>query len=208
LPCFAADIYGIVAKIIAVQALWLAVAGAVGFMVVFVQAEEVMVLGCVAFATLEAFKGVMREQAAVGDVAQFVASAALGEGWVGNPLGERDWFAKHGQVRFLHGLCDAAILVNEAKEMDDILLVMRSGCLTQARVRTKWSFAQIGLWTTSSRSCSLVYMALQSGSDTRVPWKITQAHPVHSARIPYGNGWRRMWATWVIFVKGMLPANV
>jgi hypothetical protein len=115
LLCFAADIYGIVAKIIAVQAPWLAVTGAVSFVVVFVQAEEVMVLGLVAFATLEAFEGVARERAAVGDMAQFVASAALGEGRVGDPPGKCDWLAKHGQVRFLYGLCDAAILVNESK---------------------------------------------------------------------------------------------
>src|SRR5487761_1639676 len=92
----------------------------------------------------------------------------------------------------------------KAKEMEDVSLVMCSGRLTHAGVRTKCSFAHMGLRTTSSRSCSFVYIASLSGSDTGVPWKITHDQPAHGASTPLGKGCRRMWAIWVILVNGML----
>ena len=61
----------------------------------------------------------------------------------------------------------------KANEMDDASPVMYSGFWTQAGVRIKCSFAQVGLRVTSSRSCSFMYMALLSGSEMGVPWKIT-----------------------------------
>ena len=74
-----------------------------------------MVFGVVPFAALVAPDGIAWHGTAVGNVAEFVASAALGEGRAGYPLGKGDRFPEHGKVQFFHGLCDGAIFVYEGK---------------------------------------------------------------------------------------------
>jgi hypothetical protein len=82
--------------LVAVEAPRFAIAGAVRLVVGFAWAKDVVVFGLVAFAALVAFDCIARHGASVGDVAEFVAAAALCERGSGDPLAEGDWFAKHG----------------------------------------------------------------------------------------------------------------
>jgi hypothetical protein len=68
-----------------------------------------------AFAAAVAFDCVAWHRASICDVAKLVASSTLGERGAGDPFGESDRFAEHGQVSFFHRLCDGAIAVNESK---------------------------------------------------------------------------------------------
>ena len=114
-PSFAADVDGVMTTGVAVEALWVAVTCSMSFVLVFVWARKVVVFGVVPFAALVAPDGITWHGTAVGNVAEFVASAALGEGKAGYPLGKGDQFPEHGKVQFFHGLCVGAILVYEGK---------------------------------------------------------------------------------------------
>ena len=76
-PCLAANVDGKVAKLVAVEAMWFVVTCAMDMVGVLAWAKQIVVLGMVAFATLVALDSIPWHWATVGNMAQFVASAAL-----------------------------------------------------------------------------------------------------------------------------------
>jgi hypothetical protein len=99
-------------------------------------------------------------------------------------------------------------LSTKAKEMEEASPEICSGQRIHLGGIMKFSLAQIGFRISSCMSCSSVYIASQSGSETGVPWKITRDHPEQGARMPPGKGCRRICETWEMRAKGMSPANV